>query len=220
MGNCVAHTSSRLDAPQPAAPRASAHVDDALQPASQFASVLGRSSAQPRMRDGRSRPRTGASHCEPLPTCARRPASDAGATGWRECRARARLATPAPPRSAPLRRGFPRTLRDHRPCAFRIFQRRIVRWLTCDGEPGPRRSQAARARRRAARRRDRRQARRLELDGLIEAAEGRTERLFWTVSDLHQYPGPSSTARWRARGFTGRCARPSPVAGSRRCPSD
>lgn len=31
----------------------------------------------------------------------------------------------------------------------------------------------------------------VELDGLIEAAEGRTERLFWTVSDPHQYPGPS-----------------------------
>lgn len=31
----------------------------------------------------------------------------------------------------------------------------------------------------------------LELDGLIEAAEGRTERLFWTVSDPHQHPGPS-----------------------------
>ena len=30
----------------------------------------------------------------------------------------------------------------------------------------------------------------LELDGLIEAAEGRTERLFWTISDPHQYPGP------------------------------
>ncbi|MGI8754273.1 MAG: hypothetical protein ACR2MB_00075 [Acidimicrobiales bacterium] len=29
----------------------------------------------------------------------------------------------------------------------------------------------------------------LELDGLIEAAEGRAERLFWTVSDPHQYPG-------------------------------
>ena len=31
----------------------------------------------------------------------------------------------------------------------------------------------------------------LALDELIEAAEGRTERLFWTVSDPHQYPGPS-----------------------------
>lgn len=31
----------------------------------------------------------------------------------------------------------------------------------------------------------------VELDGLIEAAEGRTDRLFWTVSDPHQYPGPS-----------------------------
>ena len=30
----------------------------------------------------------------------------------------------------------------------------------------------------------------LELNGLIEAAEGRTERLFWTVIDPHQYPGP------------------------------
>jgi hypothetical protein len=32
----------------------------------------------------------------------------------------------------------------------------------------------------------------LELVGLIEAAEGRTERLLWTVSDPHQYPGPST----------------------------
>jgi hypothetical protein len=31
----------------------------------------------------------------------------------------------------------------------------------------------------------------LELDGLIEAAEGRTEPLFWTVSDPHQCPGAS-----------------------------
>lgn len=30
----------------------------------------------------------------------------------------------------------------------------------------------------------------LELDGLVEAGEGRAERLFWTVSDPHQYPGP------------------------------
>lgn len=32
----------------------------------------------------------------------------------------------------------------------------------------------------------------LDFDGLLEAAEGRTERLFWTVSDPHQYPGPST----------------------------
>jgi len=45
----------------------------------------------------------------------------------------------------------------------------------------------------------------VELDGLIEAAEGRTERLFWTVSDPHQYPGRSThgdvclTQRHRSR---------------------
>lgn len=43
----------------------------------------------------------------------------------------------------------------------------------------------------------------LELDGLIEAAEGRTERLFWTVSDPHQYPGPSTYGALAGAWFHG-----------------
>ena len=43
----------------------------------------------------------------------------------------------------------------------------------------------------------------LELDGLIEAAEGRTERLFWTVSDPHQYPGPSTHGALAGAWFHG-----------------
>lgn len=43
----------------------------------------------------------------------------------------------------------------------------------------------------------------VELDGLIEAAEGRTERLFWTVSDPHQYPGPSTHGALAGAWFHG-----------------
>ena len=43
----------------------------------------------------------------------------------------------------------------------------------------------------------------IELDGLIEAAEGRTERLFWTVSDPHQYPGPSTHGALAGAWFHG-----------------
>jgi hypothetical protein len=43
----------------------------------------------------------------------------------------------------------------------------------------------------------------LELDGLIEAAEGRTERLFWTVSDPHQYSGPSTHGALAGAWFHG-----------------
>jgi hypothetical protein len=46
----------------------------------------------------------------------------------------------------------------------------------------------------------------LDLDGLIEAAEGRTERLFWTVSDPHQYPGPSTHGALAGAWFHGACA--------------
>jgi len=60
----------------------------------------------------------------------------------------------------------------------------------------------------------------MELDGLIEAAEGRTERLFWTVAIPTSTRGRRRTARWRAHGFTRRCAPPSAAAGRQRCPSD
>jgi hypothetical protein len=43
----------------------------------------------------------------------------------------------------------------------------------------------------------------LDLSGLIEAAEGRTERLFWTVSDPHQYPGPSTHGALAGAWFHG-----------------
>ena len=43
----------------------------------------------------------------------------------------------------------------------------------------------------------------LDLNGLIEAAEGRTERLFWTVSDPHQYPGPSTHGALAGAWFHG-----------------
>lgn len=43
----------------------------------------------------------------------------------------------------------------------------------------------------------------IELDGLIEAAEGRTERLFWTVSDPHQYPGASTHGALAGAWFHG-----------------
>jgi len=43
----------------------------------------------------------------------------------------------------------------------------------------------------------------VELDGLIEAAEGRIERLFWTVSDPHQYPGPSTHGALAGAWFHG-----------------
>ncbi|MGI9100547.1 MAG: hypothetical protein ACR2H2_19010 [Solirubrobacteraceae bacterium] len=57
----------------------------------------------------------------------------------------------------------------------------------------------------------------LELDGLIEAAEGRTERLFWTVSDPHQYPGPSTHGALAGAWFHGALCAASPVAGRRCC---
>jgi len=43
----------------------------------------------------------------------------------------------------------------------------------------------------------------VELDELIEAAAGRTERLFWTVSDPHQYPGPSMDGALAGAWFHG-----------------
>ncbi|MCA1678532.1 MAG: hypothetical protein LC777_06090 [Actinobacteria bacterium] len=43
----------------------------------------------------------------------------------------------------------------------------------------------------------------VELGGLIEAADGRTERLFWTVSDPHQYPGPSTHGALAGAWFHG-----------------
>ena len=43
----------------------------------------------------------------------------------------------------------------------------------------------------------------LELDGLMEATEGRSERLFWTVSDPTQYPGPSTHGALAGAWFHG-----------------
>ena len=42
----------------------------------------------------------------------------------------------------------------------------------------------------------------LDLDGVTEAAQARSERLFWVVSNPNQYPGPSTTQRLRGRGST------------------
>lgn len=43
----------------------------------------------------------------------------------------------------------------------------------------------------------------LDLDGLIEAAQGRSERLFWTVTDPNGQPGPSTHAAVGGAWFHG-----------------
>ena len=60
----------------------------------------------------------------------------------------------------------------------------------------------------------------LDLDGLIEGAQARAERLFWAVSNPNQYPGPSTHGALAGDGFTARCALPSPAAGKHHCRRD
>jgi hypothetical protein len=43
----------------------------------------------------------------------------------------------------------------------------------------------------------------LDLDGLIEAAQARAERLFWAVSNPNQYPGPSTHGALAGAWFHG-----------------
>jgi hypothetical protein len=43
----------------------------------------------------------------------------------------------------------------------------------------------------------------LDLDGLIEAGEARTERLFWAVSLPNQYPGPATHGALAGAWFHG-----------------
>jgi hypothetical protein len=43
----------------------------------------------------------------------------------------------------------------------------------------------------------------LDLDGLIEAAEARAERLFWALSNPNQYPGPSTHGALAGAWFHG-----------------
>ena len=43
----------------------------------------------------------------------------------------------------------------------------------------------------------------LDLDGLIEAAQARAERLFWAVSNPNQYPGPATHGALAGAWFHG-----------------
>ena len=60
----------------------------------------------------------------------------------------------------------------------------------------------------------------LDLDGLIEAAQARAERLFWVSAIPTSTPGRRRTGRSQAPGFTVRCALPSPTAGKHHCRRD